>query len=126
MDLNAEIDALKARVASLEDRLKKNSQNSSKQPSTDVFVKSLPRTQRRRLGKFLGKQAGEPGMRLEPARTAEVVLVHEPGRCGSCGLVLFDASLAGERSGQVFDLPPDPAGSQRASGAHPLVFLRAT
>ena len=50
-------------------------------------------------------------MRLEPARTTEVVLVHEPARRGSCGLALCDVPLAGERSGQVFDLPPDPAGS---------------
>ena len=105
-DLKAEIDALKAKVATLEGRLKKNSQNSSKPPSTDAFVKPAPKSLRRPSGKSPGKQAGEPGMRLEPVKTADVVLVHEPGRCGNCGLALSDAPLAGERSRQVFDVPP--------------------
>lgn len=104
--LKAEIDTLRARVATLEVRLGLNSQNSSKPPSTDAFVKPPPRSLRRPSGKSPGKQAGESGMRLEPAADPDVVLIHEPARCGSCGLDLVDAPLAGERARQVFDLPP--------------------
>lgn len=105
-DLKTEIDTLKAKVATLEGRLKKNSQNSSKPPSTDAFVKPPQRSLRRSSGKSPGKQTGEPGMRLQPAQSPDAVLIHEPGQCGNCGLVLSDALLAGERSRQLFDLAP--------------------
>ncbi|RAX45529.1 IS66 family transposase [Arthrobacter sp. AQ5-05] len=104
--LRTEVEVLKAKVATLEGRLKKNSQNSSKPPSTDAFVKPPPRSLRRSSGKSPGKQAGEPGMRLEPVKDPDVVLVHDPQRCGDCGLDLTGAPVIEERARQVFDLPP--------------------
>ncbi len=104
--LRGEVDALKATVATLEVRLGKNSQNSSKPPSTDAFVKPPPRSLRRPSGRPPGKQSGEPGMRLEPVASPDAVLIHEPGRCQSCGEDLAGAPVTGERSRQVFDLPP--------------------
>lgn len=105
--LEAKIDSLRAQVAILEVRLGKNSQNSSKPPSTDAFVKPPPRSLRRPSGRKPGKQPGDPGMRLQPVKVPDVVLVHEPGHCAGCGLELAGADVAGERSRQVFDLPEE-------------------
>jgi len=104
--LKSEIDTLKAKVATLEVRLGKNSQNSSKPPSTDAFTKPPPRSLRRPSGRAPGKQSGDAGMRLEPAETPDDVVLHEPGACERCGLDLAGAPVSGERFRQVFDLPP--------------------
>jgi Family of unknown function (DUF6444) len=58
------IAALTGRVAELETRLGKNSQNSSQPPSSDAFVKPPPRSLRRQSGRKPGKGPGDPGFRL--------------------------------------------------------------
>ena len=98
--------ALMVRVTQLEARLGKNSQNSSKPPSTDVFVKPPPRSLRGKSGRKPGKQAGGQGFRLEPRENPDAVVVHAPGACRSCGGDLHDAPVVGGLSRQVFDLPP--------------------
>lgn len=106
VQLKSEIDTLKAKVATLEVRLGKNSQNSSKPPSSDAFTKPPPRSLRRPTDRAPGKQPGDAGMRLEPAETPDEVVFHEPGACERCGLDLAGAPASGERFRQVFDLPP--------------------
>ena len=49
------IAALTGRLAELETRLGKNSQNSSQPPSSDAFVKPPPRSLRRQSGRKPGK-----------------------------------------------------------------------
>jgi len=97
---------LSARVAELEARLGKNSQNSSKPPSSDAFVKPPPRSLRRKSGRKPGKQTGEQGSRLEPRADPDEVVVHAPSTCHSCGSDLDDAPVVGDQRRQVFDLPP--------------------
>lgn len=97
---------LSARVAELEARLGKNSQNSSKPPSSDGFTKPAPRSLRRRSGRKPGKQSGEPGARLEPRPDPDEIVVHAPAACGSCGSDLAEAPVVGDQRRQVFDLPP--------------------
>ena len=97
---------LSARVAELEARLGKNSQNSSKPPSSDAFVKPQPRSLRRRSGRKPGKQQGDKGFRLERRPDPDEVVVHAPSTCGSCGDDLETAPVVGEQPRQVFDLPP--------------------
>lgn len=97
---------LSARVAELEARLGKNSQNSSKPPSTDAFVKPAPRSLRKRSGRRPGKQSGDPGARLEPRSDPDQIVVHTPAACGSCGSDLATAPVVGDQRRQVFDLPP--------------------
>ena len=104
--LTARVETLSGRVAELELRLGKNSQNSSKPPSTDAFVKPPPRSLRRPSGRRPGKQTGDGGARLEPAVVPDEVVIHEASACCSCGLGLHDAPVVGRRSRQVFDLPP--------------------
>lgn len=94
-----------AKVAELEARVGKNSQNSSKPPSSDAFVKPPPRSLRRPSGRRPGKQDGEPGFRLQPREVPDEVVVHVPGACGSCGADLHQAPVVGEQARQVFDLP---------------------
>lgn len=100
------IEELTARVAGLEARLGKNSQNSSKPPSSDAFVKPPPRSLRRQSGRKPGKQQGDRGSRLERRPDPDEVVVHAPSTCRSCGHGLDRAPVVGERSRQVFDLPP--------------------
>ena len=98
--------ALSARVAELEARLAKNSQNSSKPPSSDAFVKPPPRSLRGRSGRRPGKQPGDPGSRLEQRSDPDRIVVHAPSACASCGHDLGQAPVVGEQVRQVFDLPP--------------------
>ena len=100
------IAALSIRVTQLEARLGKNSQNSSKPPSSDAFVKPPPRSLRRASGRKPGKQQGDQGFRLEPRPDPDEVVVHVPGACRSCGGDLDGAPVVGEQVRQVFDLPP--------------------
>lgn len=104
--LTAKIETLTTRVAELETRLGKNSQNSSKPPSTDAFVKPPPRSLRRPSGRQPGKQSGKPGKRLEPVADPDEIVIHDPATCQGCGQDLSDAPVTGGRSRQVFDLPP--------------------
>jgi len=101
------IESLLVRVAELEARLGRNSQNSSKPPSTDnPFVKPPPRSLRGKSGRRPGKQPGQGGARLEPRAEPDEVVVHVPGACEGCGGDLAGAPIVGEQARQVFDLPP--------------------
>jgi len=100
------IGELSAQVAELEARLGRNSQNSSKPPSSDAFVKPPPRSLRKKSGRKPGKQPGERGARLEPVPEPDQVEVHAPVCCVSCGEGLEAAPVVGEEVRQVFDLPP--------------------
>ncbi len=53
---------LAQRISLLEVRLDKNSQNSSKPPSADAFVKPPPRSLRRKSGRKPGKGQGQQGV----------------------------------------------------------------
>ncbi|MGH3469833.1 MAG: IS66 family transposase [Thermocrispum sp.] len=100
------IEQLSARVAELEARLGKDSQNSSKPPSSDAFVKPPPRSLRKKTGRKPGKQPGDRGSRLEPRPDPNEVVAHPPACCGACGQDLGAAPVVGQRVRQVFDLPP--------------------
>ena len=57
-ELLQKLDAAYARIAELEERLNKNSQNSSKPPSSDGYKKPSPKSLRKPSGR---KQGGQPG-----------------------------------------------------------------
>lgn len=101
------IESLVARVAELEARLGKNSQNSSKPPGSDnPFTKPPPRSLRGVSGRRAGKQPGQGGARLEPRAEPDEVVVHVPDSCEGCGGDLAAAPAVGEQVRQVFDIPP--------------------
>jgi transposase len=99
------IEQLVGRLTQLEARLGRNSQNSSRPPSSDAFVKPPPRSLRRASGRKPGKGGGERGFRLEPRPDPDEVQIHRPSACSRCGAGLTAAPVVGERRRQVFDLP---------------------
>jgi len=97
---------LEARVKELEDRLLKDSRNSSKPPSSDPPFKKT-QSLRKSSGRKPGGQKGHKGMTLERVDNPDAVVVHPLPEMCECGLKL-DASQAreGDERRQVFDLPP--------------------
>ena len=65
--LESQIKELNEKLKFLEARLNQNSQNSSKPPSTDIFMdkKPKPKSSRTISGKKAGGQKGHPGKTLE-------------------------------------------------------------
>lgn len=108
----ATIEQLRERVAELERRLGKSSQNSSLPPSSDDEATRASRQQRREAARKerkatrkRGGQPGSPGATLMARPDPDVVVVHRPGHCGGCGGGLEGAERAGVVRRQVFDLP---------------------
>jgi transposase len=101
-----QIAGLLARIAGLEARLRQNSKNSSKPPSSDsAFVR--PAWLRAKGKRRPGRRSGQSGVTLEQVAEAEVarVLAHEPEECAGCGAGLAGAPEVGRERRQVFDLP---------------------
>jgi transposase len=98
----AEIEELKVEVGELKNRLKQNSQNSSRPPSSDGFKKpkpafTPPKGQR-------GGQVGHRGQTLQRVATPDVVIDCEPWEC-VCGQPAWtrEGEIAERR--QVFEVP---------------------
>jgi hypothetical protein len=96
-----------ARIAELERRLRANSRNSSKPPSSDSpFVKPNPKSLRGKSGRKPGGQPGHPGSTLAQVANPDKELRHEPGACGGCGADPAGAPQVGMVKRRVFDTPP--------------------
>jgi transposase len=104
--LSHNIDALTARVQQLEDRLAKNSRNSSKPPSSDDPAKPKPKSLRRSSGKKPGGQKGHPGSTLSLVKDPHHVVVHSPEECEGCGESLSEVVASSYERRQVVDVPP--------------------
>src|SRR5712691_7788070 len=102
--LRAQLEALAGEVAALRARLGATSRNSSKPPSADGLGRPAPKSLRGKSGRKPGRPKGQPGATLEMSATPDVVVRHEPGRCGGCGAGLGRAPLAGTVRRQVIDL----------------------
>lgn len=107
--LQGQVAVLTSRVEELEARLRENSRNSSRPPSSDGLAKPppKPRSRRRRSGRKPGGQPGSEGHHLAQVVDPDEVVSYEPGVCGGCGGGLEDAELVGAERRQVFDLPPE-------------------
>ena len=107
--LNAQADQLKIQAGSIRDleaRLSKNSQNSSKPPSSDGYRKPAPKSQRGKSGKKPGGQPGHQGQTLKQVEKPDFVITHEVGdHCEHCGDSLSGAAKLVDTR-QEFDLPP--------------------
>jgi transposase len=98
------IASLEARIAVLEGQQKKNSQNSSKPPSSDGLRRTM--SLREPSGKKPGGQAKHEGRTLERVANPDVVLLHAaPEVCSHCqtSLATVVAEIAETR--QVMDVP---------------------
>lgn len=99
------VDALLARVETLEAQVRKNSSNSSKPPSSDGFIKKT-RSLRQSSGKPPGGQTGHKGTTLKRAAQPTHTIEHPlPWQCNHChaALPLAEARVAECR--QVLDVP---------------------
>ena len=100
-----QITTLINRVVTLEARLKTDSHNSSKPPSSDPPAPK-PVSLRQKSGRKPGGQAGHPGRTLALVDTPDVLVTHTPSCCAGCGANLADTPPASVERRQVADLPP--------------------
>lgn len=103
----AQIKLLEARIHELEQRLNKNSTNSSKPPSSDGLLKPPRTTSLRENGKNKsGGQVGHKGETLKQTEAPDIVKKHELTICPDCQHSLLQSPLLGMVKRQVFDIPP--------------------
>ena len=98
------INGLEVRVEALENQLKKNSQNSSKPPSSDGFGKRT-KSLRQPSDRSSGGQPGHPGSTLEWCADPDSVLIYPVETCTSCGSSLQRVPVTDRELRQVHDLP---------------------
>lgn len=100
------IAALTARVEALESRLRKDSHNSHKPPSSDGLSRGKkPKSLREKSGKQSGGQPGHPGTTLRPVEKPDERRLHAPSACAHCGRSLEAVEPSSTERRQVFDLP---------------------
>lgn len=94
------------RIERLEEQLYKNSNNSSKPPSSDG-LKRKPRTrsQRKRTGKKTGGQKGHKGKTLKQVSSPDEIVPLLVERCSCCGEPLDHHVFKGHDKRQVFEIP---------------------
>ncbi len=99
---------LEERVKSLEERLNKNSHNSSKPPSTDAYATKKPKPKSRRIksGKKAGGQKGHPGTTLRMVDNPDEIVIHKVDQCSNCHTSLEDEEAKDYERRQTFDIPP--------------------
>lgn len=101
---NAQIESLTSRVKSLEKQINRNSNNSSKPPSTDGLKKKT-KTLRTKSGKKPGGQEGHEGKTLELSDNPDEVINHSVDKCDICGESLQDVTPERVIIRQIVDIP---------------------
>jgi transposase len=101
---------LQARVEELERQAGKDSQNSSRPPSSDSPYQKKPRDRslRERGKRRPGKQPGEPGTTLKLTGDPDERIEFSPACCRGCGAGLAAEPVLGQRRHQVTDIVPAP------------------
>jgi len=99
-----ELDRLKGRIKELEDQVSKNSNNSSKPPSTDEFNK-VPKSTRPKTDKKPGGQKGHEGDTLRMSAEVDKVEQHKVDSCKNCNKDLSNQVADYVEKRQVYDTP---------------------
>lgn len=93
-------------LQALQARLAKNSQTSSKPPTSDGYGKSKRTASLRKPGeKPSGGQPGHEGHTLRAAASPDRLETHSVATCAHCHASLVDIEAAGYEERQVFDIP---------------------
>jgi transposase len=103
-ELEAEVRELRKLVAELQERLKKNSSNSSRPPSSDRPESAPPRRKAKGSGGKPGGQRGHEGHQRQRL-PADETRNHYPEACSQCGCELPRRSDAEPRIHQVVEVP---------------------
>lgn len=109
--LRVVLESLQARIDKLEREASRDSNNSSKPPSSDTLTQRAAQAARREGWKKekgtrkAGKQPGAPGRHLAQVDDPDVIVRRRPDACSTCGASLEDAPVEKEERRQVFDLP---------------------
>lgn len=82
--LTAIIESLNKQIQEQQEKLNKNSRNSSKPPSSDGLTKPSPTSLRQKTGKKRGGQAGHDGTCLSTLCDPDEVEQHMPAACQGC------------------------------------------
>jgi transposase len=107
--LTGQVEAMTARIEELERRLKSDSSNSSKPPSSDSpYRKPERRSLRTASGRKPGKQPGTGGTTMPLVDAPDETLYCDVDRCGDCGSDLSGAPVARVERRQVTDIAPPP------------------
>ena len=80
--LRENLAGLQSQVADLAARVKANSRNSSKPPSSDGLAKPSPKSLRGRSGRKPGRPEGQPGATMELSENPDEKVRHRPAKCG--------------------------------------------
>jgi transposase len=104
-ELQALVAELRAQVADLTARVKQNSKNSCKPPSSDGLGKPAPKSLRTKTGRKPGRPKGQPGATMELTDHPDRVVRHEPPACRTCGTGLEGARQTGAERRQVTEIP---------------------
>ncbi len=104
--LQQRVAELEVKIKELEDRLNKNSQNSSQPPSSDGYTKARPKSQRKKTKRKPGGQPGHSGQTLRQVPEPDEVIVHSVLGCSNCGASLASTKARLTEKRQVFDIPP--------------------
>jgi len=99
------ITSLLMRVKELEDRLNKDSHNSSKPPSSDGLNRRDRRAHNRKSGKKRGGQKGHEGAQMKMKEHPDHIKKHEVCSCGRCSRSISHVKAKGILKRQVFDVP---------------------
>jgi len=104
--LSVQVEKQKTELQELRDKLAKNSQNSSKPPSSDGLKKPKPRSLRQKGVKANGGQAGHKGDTLRMVTEPEYIERERVTKCPHCEIDLSEIEAIGYEKRQVFDIPP--------------------
>jgi transposase len=118
--LREHLAALQSQVADLAARVKSNSRNSGKPPSSDGLAKPAPKSLRGKSGRKPGRPKGQPGATMRLSDHPDKRVRHRPATCRCCGKSLKGAEVTGAGRRQVTGIAPVRA---KTTG-HQLLTLR--
>ncbi len=101
----SKINALEKRVKELEDQISKDSNNSSKPPSSNEFNKK-PKSVRGKSGLKAGGQKGHKGTTLKTSEKPDEIKEHKVCSCENCNKNLSSQQVERIEHRQVYDIPP--------------------
>jgi len=101
----SEMKLLRAKIASIEDFIKKDSHNSNKPPSSDPYKGSRVKNLRRKSSRKPGGQPGHKGITIEYSKTPDTIILHKIEKCSCCGGSLKSVKPIEIRKRQVHDIP---------------------